>query len=272
MNIAVLVKQVPDTTEITIDPKTGTLVREGVASIMNPDDRLGLETALMIKDAGGASVTALSMGPPQAIDVITEALAMGADAGVLLSDRNFAGADTWATSYTLGKALERLSERDEGLDLVIAGRQAIDGDTAQIGPQVAEHLGWPQVTYCAAVSLEDGGLRARRRLPEGEEDVACPLPAVVTVLDSPAAPRWPLVDRLLWACTPAAPIEVWDAADIGAPAKSTGLKGSLTLVRRTFSPKAERQTQWLEGPPAQVARELVTQLREHKLISEAGEQ
>lgn len=270
MNIAVLVKQVPDTTEITIDPKTGTLVREGVESIMNPDDRLGLETALGMKDAAGAKVTVLSMGPPQAIDVITEALAMGADAGVLLSDRNFAGADTWATSYTLGKALEHLAERKDGLDLVIAGRQAIDGDTAQIGPQVAEHLGWPQVTYCAAVSLEDGGLRALRRLPDGEEEVACPLPAVVTVLDAPVPPRRPLVDRLLWACTQAAPIDIWNAADIGTPAKSTGLKGSLTLVSRTFSPKTERQTKWLEGPPAQVARELVAELKERKLISEAG--
>lgn len=272
MNIAVLVKQVPDTSDIKIDPKTGTLIREGVESIMNPDDRLGLETALGIKDQGDAKVTVVSMGPPQAIDVVTEALAMGADAGVLLCDRNFAGADTWATSYTLGKALQRLAHDAGGLDLVIAGRQAIDGDTAQIGPQVAEHLSWPQVTYISRLETKDGGLHAWRRLPGGEEEVSCPLPALVTVLDAPQAPRWPLVDRLLWACTPAAPLEVWDAADIAAPAASTGLKGSLTLVQKTFSPKAQRKTQWLEGQPGQMAAELVAALKEHKLISEGGGQ
>ncbi|KMY65976.1 electron transfer flavoprotein subunit beta [Desulfocarbo indianensis] len=265
MNIAVLVKQVPDTNEIKLDPKTGTLIREGVESIMNPDDRLGLETALMLKDAHGAKVTVISMGPPQAIDVITEAMAMGADGGVLLSDRNFAGADTWATSYTLGKALEKLLAETR-LDLVIAGRQAIDGDTAQIGPQVAEHLGWPQVTYVSELKLEDGSLRAWRKLPGGVEEVVCPLPAVVTVLDAPQDPRWAMVDRLLWACGPKSPIRVWDAADIEAPAKSTGLRGSLTQVMQTFSPKSERKTDWIEGTAEEQARHLVNALSQRNLI------
>lgn len=265
MNIAVLVKQVPDTNEIKLDPKTGTLIREGVESIMNPDDRLGLESALMLKDAHGAKVSALSMGPPQAIDVISEAMAMGADNGVLLTDRNFAGADTWATSVTLGKALERLMA-DEPLDLVIAGRQAIDGDTAQIGPQVAEHLGWPQITYVKEMHLEDGSLRAIRKVAGGVEEVSCPLPAVVTVLDAPQDPRWAMLDRLLWACTPKAPIQVWDAADIEAPAKDTGLRGSLTQVLQTFSPKSERKTEWLEGSPDEQARGLVGALSQRNLI------
>jgi electron transfer flavoprotein beta subunit len=265
MNIAVLVKQVPDTNEIKLDPKTGTLIREGVESIINPDDRMGLETALILKDAHGAKVTALSMGPPQAIDVITEAMAMGADEGVLLTDRNFAGADTWATSYTLGLALQKLMA-DKPLDLVIAGRQAIDGDTAQIGPQVAEHLGWPQITYVQELHLEDGSLRAFRKVAGGVEEVSCPLPAVITVLDVPNDPRWAMVDRLLWACGPKAPIQAWDAADIEAPAKVTGLRGSLTQVMQTFSPKSERKTEWLEGSPDEQARGLVSALSQRKLI------
>ncbi len=265
MNIAVLVKQVPDTHEIKLDPKTGTLIREGVESIINPDDRLGLETALILKDTLGAKVTVLSMGPPQAVDAISEALAMGADQGVLLTDRNFAGADTWATSYTLGKALERV-QTETPLDLVIAGRQAIDGDTAQIGPQVAEHLGWPQITYVKELQLEDGFLRAVRKVAGGVEKVSCPLPAVITVLDAPCDPRWAMVDRLLWACGPKAPIQVWDAADIEAPAKTTGLRGSLTQVLQTFSPKSERKTEWLEGSPDEQARQLVSALSQRNLI------
>lgn len=264
-HVAVLVKQVPDSAEIKIDPKSGTLVREGVPAVMNPDDRLGLETALLLKDGLGARVTALSMGPPQAVDVISEALAMGADRGVLLSDRNFAGADTWATSFTLGRALERLMTQGP-LDLVICGRQASDGDTAQIGPQVAEHLGWPQVTYVERLEVGQRELRAWRRLPAEVQEVLCPLPAVVTVLATPNPPRWPLVDRLLWACREAAPLEVWDAADIEAPAAKTGLRGSLTRVVKTFSPKSQRVTQWLEGAASEQAESLLAALRGHKVV------
>ncbi len=265
MNIAVLVKQVPDSADIKMDPKTGTLVREGVASVMNPDDRLALEAALGLKDALGGTLTALSMGPPQAVDVLSEALAMGADRGVLLSDRNFAGADTWATSYTLGRALEALMATAP-LDLVVCGRQASDGDTAQIGPQVAEHLGWPQVTYAERLEMADGELLVWRRLTGGVEKVACPLPAVVTVLALERLPRWPRVGRLLWACGDKAPIESWNAADIAAPARLTGLRGSLTQVVKTFSPKSERATRWLEGGSVEQARDLVNGLRALKLL------
>jgi electron transfer flavoprotein beta subunit len=265
MNIVVLVKQVPDTTEIRIDPKTGTLIREGAPSIINPDDRLGLETALRLAQDHGDRVTALSMGPPQAMDALSEAYAMGAGRGVLLCDRNFAGADTWATSYTLGLAIAKLAEQ-EPIDLVVCGRQAIDGDTAQIGPQVAEHLGWPQITYVSQADIVDGALIASRRLPGGVEEVCCPLPALITVLASPRPPRPPRVDRLLEACQPKADLEVWDAVDISAPAKTTGLRGSLTLVSRTFSPKTERVTQWLEGPPVEVAEGLLSLLKEKKLL------
>jgi electron transfer flavoprotein beta subunit len=265
MNVAVLVKQVPDTTEIKMDPKTGTLIREGVESIINPDDRLGLETALALKDQLDARVIALSMGPPQAIDAISEAMAMGADRGVLLSDRFFAGADTWATSFTLGKALEKLGQ-DEPLDLVICGRQAIDGDTAQIGPQIAEHLGWPQITYVREIKIKDGQIQAWRQLPQGVEEVTCPLPALITVLASPTHPRWPRVDLLLDACLDKAPIESWNGADLGCPAKNTGLRGSLTQVAKTFSPKTERITEWVEGKPAEQALTLLSALQEKNLI------
>ncbi|HRZ65965.1 MAG TPA: electron transfer flavoprotein subunit beta/FixA family protein, partial [Spirochaetia bacterium] len=149
MNIVVCMKQVPDTTEVKIDPATGTLIREGIPSIINPDDKSGLEAALALKDSAGARVTVLSMGPPQADVALREALAMGADEAILLSDRAFGGADTWATSSTIAAALRKLP-----FDLVICGRQAIDGDTAQVGPQIAEHLGLPQVSYVSELSLE----------------------------------------------------------------------------------------------------------------------
>ncbi len=143
MNIVTLIKQVPDTTEIKIDPKTGNLIREGIESIINPDDRHAIETAVSLKEKHSGKSFVISMGPPQTIDAISEAIGMGIDEGILLTDRNFGGADTWATSFTLGTAIKKL----KGYDLIICGRQAIDGDTAQIGPQIAEFLGLPQLTY-----------------------------------------------------------------------------------------------------------------------------
>ena len=150
MKIVVCMKQVPDTTEVRLDPKTNTLIREGVPSIINPDDKAGLEIALKLKDELDAEVTVLSMGPPQAESALREALAMGADEAVLLTDRAFGGADTWATSSTISAALKCLD-----YDLIITGRQAIDGDTAQVGPQIAEHLGIPQITYAQEVKFEN---------------------------------------------------------------------------------------------------------------------
>ncbi|MBN2126169.1 MAG: electron transfer flavoprotein subunit beta/FixA family protein, partial [Deltaproteobacteria bacterium] len=179
MKIIVLVKQVPDTTEVRLDPKTGNLIREGVESIINPDDLHALEAAVALKEKAGGRITVLSMGPPQAIDAVSEAMGMGADEGILLSDRAFAGADTWATSSTLGKAIEKVG----AFDIVFAGRQAIDGDTAQIGPQVADYLGIPQVTYvCEIEGVTKKSLVAKRRLEDGYERVRCDLPAMLTVI------------------------------------------------------------------------------------------
>ncbi len=263
MNIIVLVKQVPDTTDVKLDPKTGNLIREGIESIINPDDRHALEAALQLKESEGARLTVLSMGPPQAIDVLSEALGMGADKGVLLSDRAFAGADTWATSTTLGKAIEKIG----AYDLIFCGRQAIDGDTAQIGPQVAEFLGIPQVSYvCAIEKAGEGSLVVRRRLEDGYERLECRLPALLTVIGELNEPRYATVGGLISACREKAPINVWNAADIGLQVSEVGLEGSLTHVIKTFSPKTVRQGEVLEGDTPARVQNLIGKLKENRLL------
>ncbi len=261
MHIVVLVKQVPNTTEVKIDPKTGNLLREGVESIINPEDRHALEAALSIKDSTGGKVTALSMGPPQAIEAVCEAISMGADQGILLTDRAFAGADTWATSTALGLALKRIGE----FDLIIAGRQAVDGDTAQIGPQVAEFLGIPQLTYVRRLEVMDGRVVVERAIETGCERIEAPTPALLTVLASLNEPRHPTVQGILLATSDRAPIEIWNAADIGAKVQDLGFAGSLTQVIRTFTPKEARNTRFLEGSPSTIAAELVKALREKEI-------
>lgn len=258
MNIIVLVKQVPNTTDVRIDPKTGNLIREGVESIMNPEDRHALEAALSMKDGLGAHVTVLSMGPPQAIDVICEAAAMGADRGILLSDKLLSGADTWATSTTLGMAIRRIG----AFDLILAGRQAVDGDTAQIGPQVAEFLGVPQLTYVRRLEVREGAVIVERVLEDACERIEAPMPVLATVLAALNEPRYPTVAGMIDAASGRAQIEVWNAGDIGGKAHELGLAGSLTQVVRTFTPKEARNTRRLEGSPAAMAGELIESLRE----------
>lgn len=263
MNIIVLVKQVPNTTDVKLDPKTGNLIREGIESIINPDDRHALEAAVGIKEDVGGKVTVLSMGPPQAIDAISEAMGMGADEGILVTDRAFAGADTWATSTTLGKAVERVGK----FDLVICGRQAIDGDTAQIGPQVADYLKIPHVTYVFDIeSIGKRSLVVKRRLEDGYERIECALPALLTVIGELNVPRHPKVAGLIEACKEKAPIRIWNAADIGVQAQEVGLEGSLTHVIKTFAPKSERQSEILQGDAKTAARTLVENFREKRLI------
>ena len=257
MNIIVLVKQVPDTTDVKLDPKTGNLIREGQESIINPDDRHALEAAVRLKTSCGGTVTALSMGPPQAVDAMTEAIGMGADRAVLLSDRAFAGADTWATSFTLGRAIERIAS----FDLILCGRQAIDGDTAQIGPQVADHLGIAQVTYvCDVASVDETALIVRRRLEDGYERIRCRLPALLTVIGELNTPRYPHLGRMITACAAKAPIDVWNAADIGVKTAQVGLEGSLTHVIKTFVPKSGRRGRILEGDKVQAVSRLIRKL------------
>jgi electron transfer flavoprotein beta subunit len=263
MNIIVLIKQVPDTTEIKIDPQTGNLIREGVESIINPDDRHAIEVAITLKQELGGKTTALSMGPPQAIDAVSEALGMGIDQGILLTDKNFAGADTWATAYTLGKAIRKV----KGYDLVICGRQAIDGDTAQIGPQIAEFLNLPQLTYVREIEeIDEKRIVVKRALEDGYERVESPLPALITVLREINRPRHPRVSFLIDACQDKAPIKIWDAADLGVTVQEIGLSGSLTRVIKTFSPKSKREGEMLKGDPEEVVGQLIGRLHEKHLV------
>ena len=262
MDIIVLVKQVPNTAEVKIDEKTGTLLREGVESIINPDDMHALEAGIQLRERHGGTVTAVSMGPPQAMDTLREALGMGADRCVLLTDKAFAGADTLATSYSLGKCIRKLGR----FDLVIAGYQAIDGDTAQIGPQVAEYLDVPQIIRATKLDINGDELTAERSAEDGIEVVRCKLPALVTVIRETNKPRYPFVPKLMAAFDKEAPILVWGPKDIGAEDARIGLKGSPTQVQRTFTPKFEKKVEKLTGQPAEMAKSLVERLRQRRLL------
>lgn len=229
MKIVVCIKQVPNTTEIKINPTTGTLIRDGVASIMNPDDKSGLEMALDLKEKHGAHVTVITMGPPQADAVLREAFAMGADRAILLTDRKFAGADTLATSHALAGALRKLE-----FDLLITGRQAIDGDTAQVGPQIAEHLDLPQVTYLEQIDFDgDKTFTMRRATEEGYQILEVESPCVVTVLSSANQPRYMSVRGIVEAYNHE--VETWGAANIDVEECVLGLKGSPTRVHKAFT-------------------------------------
>ncbi len=263
MEIVVLVKQVPDTSEVRLDPRTGNLIREGVESIMNPDDRHALEAAAGLKESHGGRVTVVSMGPSQSIDVITEGIGICADRGILLCDKAFAGADTWATSTTLGKAVRKLG----GVDMVLCGRQAIDGDTAQIGPQVAEYLDISHVSCVISIEeVKPKSITLLRRTEDGYERVKSSLPVLLTVLKELNEPRYPAMAPLLSACSEKAPIEVWNAADLGVQVGEIGIEGSLTQVIRTFAPKSKRQTEMIEGDTSSMVESLLSRLRDKKLI------
>jgi len=261
MKIVVMIKQVPDTTEVRLDARTGTLIREGVPCIINPEDKNALEEALVLKAQFGAKVIVLSMGPPQAEDALREALAMGADEAILLTDRAFAGADTWATATTLGMAVRKIGD----FDLVLAGRQAIDGDTAQVGPQVAEYLKIPQVTYVSEVTVSDSRVRARRVLEDGYEDIEAPLPALLTITKEANQPRYPHAADIMNAYRERK-VDFWTAADIGADPETIGLKGSPTQVKRSFTPPPKESGQILKGSPGETAKDLVAILRGKNII------
>jgi len=261
MKVVVMIKQVPDTTEVRLDPKTGTLIREGVPSIINPEDKNALEEALKLKESAGAHVIVVSMGPPQAEDALREALAMGADEAILLTDRAFAGADTWATASTLGQALKKIGD----VDLVLGGRQAIDGDTAQVGPQVAEYLKVPQITYVRDVLVENGKVKAKRALEDGYEVIEAPLPALLTIIKEANAPRYPHAGAIINAYREQK-VLFWTAKDIDADPETVGLKGSPTQVKRSFTPPPKEPGQILKGGPSEAARDLVGILRQKNII------
>jgi electron transfer flavoprotein beta subunit len=255
MRIVVLVKEVPDTTEVTIDRETNTLVREGVPSIVNPFDMYAIEEALRIREAQeGATVAVMSMGPPQVERSLREALALGVDSAVLLSDRAFAGSDTWSTSYTLAAGIRKLG----GADIVLCGKQAIDGDTAQVGPGVAQFLGLPQVTFVRALRVEAGRARAERMVEGGVDVLDVPLPALFTVVKDINEPRLPSLKGKMRAKK--AEITVWGADDLDVDPAELGLDGSPTRVVRIFAPEARGDGTILEGDVEETVPTLVSEL------------
>ncbi len=261
MNIVVCVKQVPDTNEVKIDPKKGTLIREGVPSIINPEDRHGIEEAVALKEECDGKVTVVSMGPPQAKVALKEALAMGADEAILVSDRAFAGADTWATSYVLSKAIEKISD----YDVIFCGRQAIDGDTAQVGPQIAESLGIAQITYATDVNITDKKVEVKRKLEDGYSMIDTQLPVLITVLDTVNEPRYPSMKGIVDAYR-SEEIKVWGAADLDVEESRLGLDGSPTQVFDTFVPTHEKKGEILEGTAEEKVATLVEKLEAEHLV------
>lgn len=263
MHIVVCVKQVPDTTEVRIDPETNTLVREGVPSIVNPYDAHATEAAVELTERYGGKVTVLSMGPPQAVEAIKTCVSYGADRGILISDRAFAGADTWATSYTIGLALMRIRD-EEGFDMVLCGMQAIDGDTAQVGPGLARRLDIPQITYAVGVEdvdLENRRARILRRLEKGVEVVEAPLPCLLTCREEMNEVRYASLPNMIRAAR--FEHETWTKDDINANEDLLGLKGSPTMVNKIFPPPPREPGEIIEGgdeDPARAAQALADKL------------
>ncbi|MDD2488125.1 MAG: electron transfer flavoprotein subunit beta/FixA family protein [Bacteroidales bacterium] len=260
MKIIVCIKQVPDTTEVKLDPVTGTLIRDGVPSIINPDDKGGLELALELKDKYGAEVTVITMGPLQAEAVLREAFAMGADKAILLTDRKFAGADTLATSNAIAGAIRTLD-----YDLVITGRQAIDGDTAQVGPQIAEHLDIPQVTYLQSLKYDGKNtFTIRKATEDGYQIVAVDSPCLVTVLSTANKARYMTVRGIVEAFDKT--IEVWGADKIDVDESKLGLKGSPTKVKKAFTKGIKSAGQVYEVDTEEAIGILVSKLKEKFII------
>jgi len=259
MNIIVCIKQVPDTNEVKIDPVTGTLIREGVPSIINPDDKNALEEALLLKDKYDAHVTVITMGPPQAEKALREALSMGADEAVLITDRAFGGADTLATSRVLAAAIQKLP-----YDIVFAGRQAIDGDTAQVGPEIAEHLSLSQVTYVEKVEIEGRELTIRRALEDGYEVIKVKTPVLLTAIKELNVPRYMNVKYIYEAFQKE--IKIWNSDDIDIEKSLLGLGGSPTKVRKSMTKDVKGKGELINMSPKEAAEYAVAKLKEKHFV------
>ena len=261
MKIIVCIKQVPNTTEIKIDPITNTLKRDGVPSIINPDDKTAIEAALQLKEKCGATVTVITMGPMQAEKALREALAMGADEAFLLTDRAFAGSDTLATSTIIAAAIKKL-----GADVVFCGRQAIDGDTAQVGPQISEHLDIPQITYAAAIdyNADHGSLIVKRQFEDRYQTLEVKGQCLITILSTLDKPRymnvWDIVDQ------DEKEIGIITFADIEVDPASIGLKGSPTKVKSTATKQFDKTIETLELDPESAAKAIADALKSRHLI------
>ena len=261
MNVVVCIKQVPGTTEVKIDPQTNTLIREGMESIVNPFDMYALEEGIRLKERHQGKVAALSMGPPQAEEALKEALALGVDEAFLLSDPAFEGSDTLATSYILAKAIAKLGQAD----IIICGRQTMDGDTGQVAPQLAEQLGLPFISYVSQIEeVREGYMRVQRMVEEGHQVVEMPLPGVISVVKEINVPRLPSLRGLMK--SKQAQIPVWTAQELGVDMNKVGLSGSPTqMVKLSYS----QRTRWgeiLQGSPESQVDQLVERLREVKII------
>jgi len=265
MRIVVPIKQVPETSNVKMDPETGTMIRTGVEAIVNPLDLYAIEAALRLRDAVGGQVTTISMGPPLAEKALKEAIAMGCDDGVLLSHRKFAGADTWATAYTLAQAINKLG----AVDLIICGERATDGDTGQVGPGIAAFLDLPLATYVSRISdVDEAGLRLHRLVEGGVEVLWTSLPVVLTVVKEIAAPRLPTLRGKQRARQTDLP--VWGPDELAVDMTKIGLNGSPTRVVKIDKPKISRHGELLYVKnPADIdaaATHFVNFLRERQLI------
>ncbi|MBI5196182.1 MAG: electron transfer flavoprotein subunit beta/FixA family protein [Nitrospirae bacterium] len=260
MKIIVCIKQVPDTAEIRINPETNTLIREGVPSIINPFDLHALEAGALIKEALGGNMTVLTMGPPQAENALREAVSMGADEAVLLSDRAFAGSDTWATAYTLAAAIKKI-----GADIIFCGKQAIDGDTAQVGPETAEFLNIPHIAYVRKIEeVKEGYIRVQRLMDDGYDIVESSLPVLLTVVKELNVPRLPSLKGKMAAKK--AVITKMGPSEIEADENSLGLNGSPTKVKNIFAPQSKSDRMMIDGAPEEQASVLIEELRKIKCI------
>lgn len=257
LNIVVTVKQVPDTTDVRIDSKTNTLIREGIPNIINPEDMNAVEAALSLRDLHGGTVTALTMGPPQAEEALEEIIAMGADRGILLTDRAFAGSDTLITAFTLSRAIMKI----KNYDLILCGRQAIDGDTAQVGPQIASFLDLPQVTYAEEIKFDNKELIIKRSLEDCVEMVRLKLPALVTVTSRLNKPRYAKLYNIDKACGGSL-ISRWNIRDIKIPKLMLGLHASPTIVKRIFEPIRNKKGEILHGSVKEMAGTLIQKLKD----------
>ena len=258
LKIVACIKQVPATTNVRIDPETNALIRDGVESQVNPFDENAIEAALQVKEAlgGDAYVVALSMGPPQAETILRDAVALGCDDAILLTDAKFRGSDTLATSYTLARAIRKIGD----VDLILCGKQAIDGDTAQVGPGIAEHLGIPQITFAIELSVDGKQVTARRMLEDSFEIVECRVPALVTVVKQINEPRRASMKNVLKARHHE--IRKWSAADVEAEDDRIGFEGSPTVVWQIFTPPKREGGRVLEGTVEEMVSELAGEILE----------
>jgi len=260
MNIVVCIKQVPDSAEVRINPETNTLIRDGVPTIINPYDMHAIEAGLQIKEMTKGKVTVITMGPPQAESALREAISMGADDAVLLSDRAFAGADTWATAFTISRAIAKI-----GADIIICGKQAIDGDTAQVGPEMAEFLDIPHIAYIRKIEdIKPDSIKVQRMMDEGYDIVESSLPVLLTVVKELNQPRLPSLKGKMAAKK--AEIKKLGHKELEIDEKDTGLKGSPTQVKNIFAPEARSERKILAGNIEEQVNQLAEELKQLKCL------